>query len=42
LELAAAGQIRVEVETYSLGEAPVAYRRLAEGRVRGRAVVVPD
>ncbi|SNQ50592.1 Alcohol dehydrogenase [Frankia canadensis] len=42
LEMAAAGQIRVEVETYSLDEAPVAYRRLAEGRVRGRAVVVPD
>jgi alcohol dehydrogenase, propanol-preferring len=41
LDLARSGAVRVEVETYSLDEAPAAYRRLHEGKVRGRAVVVP-
>jgi propanol-preferring alcohol dehydrogenase len=31
----------VEVERYALEQAPEAYRRLHEGTVRGRAVVVP-
>jgi propanol-preferring alcohol dehydrogenase len=33
--------VHVEVERYGLDEAPEAYRRLHEGAVRGRAVVVP-
>jgi propanol-preferring alcohol dehydrogenase len=41
LDLARAGAVHVEVERYSLDEAPEAYRRLHEGAVRGRAVVVP-
>ncbi|QOR70778.1 NAD(P)-dependent alcohol dehydrogenase [Ruania alkalisoli] len=41
LELARAGRVSVEVETFSLDEAPEAYRRLHEGTLRGRAVVVP-
>jgi propanol-preferring alcohol dehydrogenase len=41
LDLARAGAVHVEVERYGLDEAPKAYRRLHEGAVRGRAVVVP-
>ncbi len=41
LELARAGAIRVETEQFTLEEAPEAYRRLHEGTIRGRAVVVP-
>jgi propanol-preferring alcohol dehydrogenase len=41
LELARRGQISVEVETFSLDEAPRAYQLLHEGKLRGRAVVVP-
>ena len=41
LDLARIGAVHVEVETYTLDEAPAAYRRLHEGKVRGRAVVVP-
>ncbi|MGY1703507.1 NAD(P)-dependent alcohol dehydrogenase [Geodermatophilus sp. SYSU D00697] len=41
LDLARAGAVHVEVERYSLDEAPAAYRKLHEGTVRGRAVVVP-
>jgi propanol-preferring alcohol dehydrogenase len=41
LDLARAGSVHVEVERYSLDEAPGAYRKLHEGTVRGRAVVVP-
>ncbi len=41
LDLAWAGAVHVEVEKYGLDEAPEAYRRLHEGAVRGRAVVVP-
>jgi propanol-preferring alcohol dehydrogenase len=41
LDLARAGAVHVEVEKYTLDEAPEAYRRLHEGAVRGRAVVVP-
>ena len=42
LELARRGQIHVEVETFSLDEAPRAYELLHEGKIRGRAVVVPN
>ena len=41
LDLARSGAIHVETETFSLDEAPEAYRRLHEGTLRGRAVVVP-
>ena len=39
--LAAAGDLSVETETYTLDNAPEAYIKLHEGAVRGRAVVVP-
>jgi alcohol dehydrogenase, propanol-preferring len=42
LDLARAGRVEVEIETYSLDEAPKAYERLHEGRIRGRAVIVPN
>ncbi len=41
LELARSGAINVEIETYSLDEGPQAYERLHDGKIRGRAVVVP-
>lgn len=42
LELARRDQISVEVETFSLDDAPRAYERLEQGQIRGRAVVVPN
>lgn len=36
-----AGQIRPEIERYSLDDALEAYRRLQAGKISGRAVVVP-
>lgn len=42
LELARRGQVKVEVETFALEEAPRAYQLLHDGKVRGRAVVVPN
>ncbi|WP_233517625.1 NAD(P)-dependent alcohol dehydrogenase [Geodermatophilus marinus] len=42
LDLARAGAVHVEVERFTLDEAPEAYRRLHEGTIRGRAVVVPS
>ncbi|MGH7407237.1 MAG: alcohol dehydrogenase catalytic domain-containing protein [Candidatus Methylomirabilales bacterium] len=39
LELAAAGKVRVMVETYPLDEITQAYERVEEGKVRFRAVV---
>lgn len=41
LDLARSGAIHVEVEQYTLDQAPEAYRKLHEGTIRGRAVVVP-
>ncbi len=41
LDLARAGAVHVEVEQFTLEQAPEAYRRLHEGTIRGRAVVVP-
>ena len=41
LDLARAGAIHVEIEQFTLDEAPEAYRRLHDGTIRGRAVVVP-
>ncbi|GAA2434808.1 NAD(P)-dependent alcohol dehydrogenase [Streptomyces macrosporus] len=40
--LARAGRIRPHVETHPLGEAVEVYRRLREGLVAGRAVLVPE
>ncbi len=42
LELAQRGQISVEIEKFSLDEAPRAYQLLHDGKIRGRAVVVPN
>ncbi|MCZ2109965.1 MAG: NAD(P)-dependent alcohol dehydrogenase [Dehalococcoidia bacterium] len=42
LELARRGQISVEVETFSLDEAPHAYQLLHDGKIRGRAVIIPN
>ncbi len=41
IELARRGQIRVHVERFSLDDAPVAYERLHQGTLTGRAVVLP-
>ncbi|MBN1096573.1 NAD(P)-dependent alcohol dehydrogenase [Blastococcus sp. TML/C7B] len=41
LDLARSGAIHVEVERFTIEEAPEAYRRMHEGTLRGRAVVVP-
>lgn len=42
LDLARSGSIGVEIETFSLDEAPRAYELLHQGKIRGRAVVVPN
>jgi propanol-preferring alcohol dehydrogenase len=41
LALAARGFLKPEIRTYSLDEAPQAYRDLTAGTLQGRAVVVP-
>ncbi len=41
VELAKAGKIHVEVERFPLEEAAEVYRKLKDGEIRGRAVVVP-
>lgn len=41
-EMAHRDQLHVEIETYSLDEGPQAYERLHAGKVRGRAVIVPN
>jgi len=41
LALARAGQVAVEVEVFTLDETPRAYELLHDGKIRGRAVVVP-
>ncbi|MFK0117680.1 NAD(P)-dependent alcohol dehydrogenase [Streptomyces sp. NPDC090994] len=42
LALARAGAVSVHTETYSLDDAPLAYERLHEGKVNGRAVILPN
>jgi propanol-preferring alcohol dehydrogenase len=42
LDLARAGAVEVHVETYTLDEAPLAYERLDQGKVTGRAVILPN
>ena len=41
LDLAARGLVHVEHSVHSLDDAPRVYRDLAEGKVKGRAVIVP-
>ncbi|UFS60188.1 NAD(P)-dependent alcohol dehydrogenase [Subtercola endophyticus] len=41
LDLARAGKIDVEIQTYSLDDGPQAYEALAASTIRGRAVIVP-
>ncbi|MFE9056731.1 NAD(P)-dependent alcohol dehydrogenase [Streptomyces mutabilis] len=41
LDLARSGAVSVHTETYSLDDAPLAYARLHEGKVKGRAVILP-
>ncbi|WP_223695165.1 NAD(P)-dependent alcohol dehydrogenase [Leifsonia poae] len=42
LDLARSGAVEVEIETYTLDEAPKAYERLHAGAIRGRAVIIPN
>ncbi|CAD6009478.1 NAD(P)-dependent alcohol dehydrogenase [Agreia sp. COWG] len=42
LDMARAGQISVEVETFGIDEGPAAYERLHAGSIRGRAVILPN
>ncbi|MGW1942868.1 NAD(P)-dependent alcohol dehydrogenase [Streptomyces sp. NPDC001940] len=42
LDLARARVVSVHVETYGIDSAPIAYRRLHDGTVRGRAVILPQ
>jgi alcohol dehydrogenase len=42
LDIAAKGKVKVIAETYKLDEIPKAYDRVAEGRVRFRAVITMD
>ncbi|MBE1513614.1 NAD(P)-dependent alcohol dehydrogenase [Nesterenkonia halotolerans] len=41
VELARTGHLEVETEQFSMDQAPEAYRKLHDGELRGRAVVVP-
>ena len=41
LDLAAAGRLHAEVTRYPLDRAPEAYQDMREGRLEGRAVIVP-
>ncbi|MFI7612051.1 NAD(P)-dependent alcohol dehydrogenase [Nonomuraea terrae] len=42
LDLARTGAVEVHVETYTLDRAPDAYARLHDGKVHGRAVILPN
>lgn len=42
ITLAQAGKLEARVELFPLAEAPVAYQRLREGRIHGRAVITPN
>jgi propanol-preferring alcohol dehydrogenase len=41
IALAQAGHISAHIETFPLGNAPVAYERLQTGKLQGRAVILP-
>ena len=42
IALARAGKLDIHTETFTLDQGPEAYRRLREGSILGRGVVVPD
>jgi alcohol dehydrogenase, propanol-preferring len=42
LDMARRRQVEVEIQTYSLEDAPRAYEDLHAGRIRGRAVILPN
>ncbi|AZS83184.1 NAD(P)-dependent alcohol dehydrogenase [Streptomyces griseoviridis] len=42
LALARSGAVSVHTETYSLDDAPLAYERLHDGKINGRAVILPN
>lgn len=42
LDMARRGQLHVEVETFTLDDAPTAYERLHAGTITGRAVILPN
>lgn len=42
LDLARAGAIDVHIERYGIDDAPTAYARLHDGKVNGRAVILPN
>ena len=39
--LAGTGAVRSDIETFSMQDAPLAYQKLRDGRLEGRAVIVP-
>lgn len=41
ISLAQAGALSVHTETYSIDDAPHPYERLHQGRISGRAVILP-
>jgi propanol-preferring alcohol dehydrogenase len=41
IELARAGNLRARIERFSLDDAPAAYEQMREGKLHGRAVIVP-
>ncbi|PXX71751.1 propanol-preferring alcohol dehydrogenase [Nocardia tenerifensis] len=41
LDLAHAGAVSVHVETYPIDDAPTAYQHLHDGKINGRAVILP-
>jgi len=42
LELGASGAVRTQIKEYSLDDATVAYQDLKDGKIQGRAVVIPN
>jgi propanol-preferring alcohol dehydrogenase len=42
IALAQAGRIEPEVERFSLEQAHMAYQRMRDGQLRGRAVITPS
>ncbi|WP_201297848.1 hypothetical protein [Nocardia sp. CY41] len=42
LDPARAGAVEVHVETSAMGEAPLAYQRLHDGRISGHARILPN
>ena len=42
IALAQAGRIHPQVERFPLEQAPVAYQRMRDGQLQGRAVITPS